>query len=285
MKCLLHPLGQDYTPPDPPRVASYGFPSSILMSFLNGYLVLTTLFILCISVHQHLRSCCPCKNHASKSLLPTQPQPTPQPPHWWSFIFPGRLMSRYSNPAKTSFQTMGDNHKPESLTKQLRLDLTCYPPSMGHHSKTFVHPLSCSASASGLTTNLVPYSSWVSEFLLDGSRLPICLSCLRFSTTILCVGCTPETIECWSRFSTSFASSDCCMLYANGSHFLGIHSLICCAVASQGIASKDLVQIQKCTGAQVPYRKWCDVCIWLTQSSYVLLHILKHFSWCILIAL
>lgn len=147
----------------------------------------------------------------------------------------------------------------------------------------FVHPPSCSASASGLTTNLVPYSPWVSEFLLDGSRLPICLSCLRFSTTILCVGCTPETIECWSHFSTSFASSDCCMLYANGSHFLGIHSLVCCAVASQGIASKDLVQIQKCTGAQVPFRKWCDVCMWLTQSSYVLLHILKHFSWCILI--
>lgn len=145
-------------------------------------------------------------------------------------------MSRYSNPAKTSFLPddgrQSQAWEPDKVAQAWSHLFASYPPSMGHHSKMFVHPPSCSASASGLTTNLVPYSSWVSEFLLDGSRLPICLSCLRFSTTILCVGCTPETIECWSHFSTSFASSDCCMLYANGSHFLGIHSLVCCAVAS-----------------------------------------------------
>lgn len=56
-----------------------------------------------------------------KTILPNpycQPNHSPHPNHLTGgLFFPGRLISKYSNPAETSFQMMEDNHKPKSLTK------------------------------------------------------------------------------------------------------------------------------------------------------------------------
>lgn len=80
-----------------------------------------------------------------------------------------------------------------------------------------------------------------------------------------------------------FSSSDCCMLHASSSHFLGIRSLICCAVASWGIASKDLVQIQNAQMLKFPIENGVMLAYALHNPPMYFYIFSKHFYWCILI--